>query len=57
MALYPETQTKARAELDRIVGRDRLPCFADRDNLPYLNACVKEVFRWQPALPLGFEIA
>jgi len=53
MVLYPQIQVKAQAELDRIVGNDRLPSFSDRENLPYLNACIKEVFRWQPALPLG----
>ncbi|KIJ46528.1 hypothetical protein M422DRAFT_134348, partial [Sphaerobolus stellatus SS14] len=53
MTLYPDVQAKAQAELDRVVGNDRLPTFSDRENLPYINACVKEVFRWNTALPLG----
>ncbi|KAL4898353.1 cytochrome P450 [Aspergillus ambiguus] len=52
MAIYPETQQKAQAELDR-VARDRLPTFADRANLPYTEAVVKEVLRWLPVAPMA----
>jgi len=52
MALYPEVQKKAQKELDEVIG-DRLPEFNDRPNLPYINAMVKESFRWQPVVPLG----
>ncbi|KAB8249281.1 cytochrome P450 [Aspergillus flavus] len=51
MALYPEAQRKAQEEIDRVVGNSRLPTFADRDNLPYINATVKEVLRWHPVVP------
>lgn len=44
--LYPEVQRKAREEIDRVVGTDRLPNCADRENLPYINAVQKEVMRW-----------
>jgi len=30
MTLYPEVQKKAQAELDHVVGTERLPTFADR---------------------------
>lgn len=53
MAIYPEVQAKAQAELDAVVGPDRLPEFADRDELPYVNAIISELFRWQPVVPLG----
>ena len=53
MVLYPEVQKKAQEELDRVVGSDRLPTFADRKNLPYINALVKESIRWHPVAPLG----
>ena len=53
MALYPEVQKKAQMEIDRVVGMDRLPSFADRPNLPYVDAVVKEVLRWNPVVPLG----
>jgi cytochrome P450 len=55
MTLYPEAQEKARAEIDAVVGSDRLPTFEDRPNLPYVDALVKEVFRWQPVIPLGLS--
>ncbi|KAE8348663.1 cytochrome P450 [Aspergillus coremiiformis] len=53
MALYPDVQKKAREEIDRVVGTGRLPSFSDRDNLPYVNAVVKEVLRWHPATPIA----
>jgi len=53
MVLYPEVQTRAQQELDSVVGRDRLPEFIDRPQLPYINALVKELFRWNPVAPLG----
>ncbi|KAH9987346.1 cytochrome P450 [Russula vinacea] len=34
MLAYPETQARAHAELDAVVGRDRLPTFADQPHFP-----------------------
>ncbi|KAE8316489.1 cytochrome P450 [Aspergillus transmontanensis] len=42
---YPEIQQKAQEELDRVVGRDRLPGIEDEQNLPYCHAIIKEVER------------
>lgn len=53
MANYPDIQAKAQAELKAVVGLDRLPEFSDCDNLPYINAIILELLRWQPVLPLG----
>jgi len=53
MIAFPYTQRKAQAELDTVVGRERMPNLADAPNLPYLCAVIKEVLRWRPALPLG----
>ncbi|EIN09519.1 cytochrome P450 [Punctularia strigosozonata HHB-11173 SS5] len=53
MTLYPDIQKKAQAEIDSVVGTDRLPTLADRPNLPYTDALVKEVFRWHPVAPQG----
>ena len=53
MILYPEVQKRAQEELDSVVGKDRLPSFDDRDNLPYINALAKETLRWNPIAPLG----
>ena len=53
MALYPEVQKKAQAEIDTVVGPKRLPDFHDRPSLPYINAVVKEASRWNLISPLG----
>jgi len=53
MSLYPEVQARAQAEMDQVVGQGRLPAWDDHDSLPYLEALVKEVLRWNPVAPLG----
>lgn len=53
MALHPEVQDKAQAEIDRVIGPDRLPQVADRDSLPYVTAVMREVLRWQPIVTVG----
>ncbi|KAH7343236.1 cytochrome P450 [Rhizoctonia solani] len=45
MALHPEVQAKAQAEITRVIGNDRLPTYGDRDSLPYIEAVYKEVLR------------
>ncbi|EXJ84725.1 hypothetical protein A1O3_05396 [Capronia epimyces CBS 606.96] len=53
MLLRPAVQKKAQAELDAVVGRDRLPSFDDRDKLPYLEKIIQETTRWCPLSPVG----
>ncbi|RPD54280.1 cytochrome P450 [Lentinus tigrinus ALCF2SS1-7] len=53
MVLFPETQQRAQAELDSVIGPDRLPDIRDKEQLPYLSALLVEVFRWQPVVPTG----
>ena len=53
MALHPEVQKKAQAEIDAVVGPDRLPDIEDRPSLPYINALIKELLRWNLVTPLG----
>jgi len=53
MVLNHDVTKKAQEELDRVVGQERLPDFADKDNLPYINAVVKELLRWGPPIPIG----
>lgn len=45
MLLNPDIQKKGQEELDRVVGKDCLPTFADKQNLPYIQAIYYEVMR------------
>ncbi|KAJ5375883.1 cytochrome P450 [Penicillium cosmopolitanum] len=53
MALHPEVALKAQAELDSVVGQDRLPTWEDEQKLSYVRAIIKEVHRWAPIGSLG----
>ncbi|ETN37998.1 uncharacterized protein HMPREF1541_07621 [Cyphellophora europaea CBS 101466] len=53
MVLHPEWQGKARAEVDSVLGDGRVVALSDSPNLPILRACIKEVMRWRPPVPLG----
>lgn len=53
MTLHPIIQAQAQEEIDPVVGVGRLPTLTDRDSLPYVDALIKEVYRWNPVLPLG----
>ncbi|CAH0407358.1 unnamed protein product [Chilo suppressalis] len=51
--LQPEIQDKIHEEIDRVVGRGRLPNLDDRKNMPYTEACLREMMRIEPLVPLG----
>ncbi|KAF9078698.1 cytochrome P450 1 [Rhodocollybia butyracea] len=53
MTQHPEVQSKAQAEIDRVIGRDRLPNFEDRQSLPYVESIYREIMRMHPPLPIG----
>jgi len=40
MVLHPEAKKKAQAELDAVIGKNRLPVLGDRSELPYVTAFV-----------------
>ncbi|XP_046391138.1 methyl farnesoate epoxidase [Ischnura elegans] len=42
---HQEVQKKVRAEIDAVIGRDRLPMLSDRPRLPYTEAVVLECLR------------
>lgn len=52
--LYPKAVKEAQKELDEVVGRERLPTWEDRQQLPYLVAFVSELHRWGSPSPLAF---
>ena len=53
MALNPHVVRKAQEELDSVLGGERLPDFSDQEDLPYIFAIVKELFRWGCPFPIG----
>ncbi|KAI0031585.1 cytochrome P450 [Vararia minispora EC-137] len=56
MLLYPEVQTRAQVQLDSVLGSLEIArplSLQDREHLPYVEALVKEVWRWNPSVPLG----
>lgn len=53
MVLNPHIAKKAREELDRVVGTERLPGMEDRDKLVYLDCVVFESMRWRNVAPTG----
>ena len=55
--MHPDSQKAAQAELDAVVGPDRLPEFSDYDCLPYMRAFVKELTRWHIVTPMGLPHA
>ena len=53
MLHYPEAMKKAQAELDEVIGHERMPGYEDRDTLPYVRALINETLRWRPVAVLG----
>lgn len=53
LVLYPSVQERAQAEVDAIVGRERLPEFDDRPHMPYIDAICRELLRWRMVTPMG----
>ncbi|KAG2044776.1 cytochrome P450 [Suillus americanus] len=56
MVLNPEVQAKAQADIDLVVGKDRLPNFEDRPALPYVEAILRETLRWHPVIPITSDV-
>lgn len=51
--LYPDVVKGAHEELDRVVGRDRMPDFSDEPNLPFIRGIAKETLRWRASTKIG----
>ena len=50
---YPDIQLKVQTELDKVIGRNRLPNLEDRSRLPYTESVIQELLRYCSVAPLG----
>ncbi|XP_076761436.1 farnesoate epoxidase-like [Xylocopa sonorina] len=48
---HPEVMRKVQEEIDRVVGTGRLVTWDDRKSLPYVEATLREVFRYDTLAP------
>ncbi|KAG6867476.1 hypothetical protein C0993_002299 [Termitomyces sp. T159_Od127] len=53
MALNPHVMQKAQEDINRVTEGERLPTFDDWERLPYINAIILEVLRYNTVTPLG----
>ncbi|XP_046550255.1 cytochrome P450 2C15-like [Haliotis rubra] len=51
MVNFPEVQKKIQEEIQRVVGKDRLPGLEDRNKMPYSKAVELELYRYYT--PIG----
>uniref|UniRef100_A0A8H7XNR4 Cytochrome P450 n=1 Tax=Psilocybe cubensis TaxID=181762 RepID=A0A8H7XNR4_PSICU len=54
---FPACLKKAQEEIDELIGDSRLPISTDIDELPYVQAVIKEGHRLRPAVPCGIPHA
>ena len=53
LVTHPHCLQQAHAELDAVVGLERMPTFDDEKDLPYIRALCEEILRWRPVAVLG----
>ncbi|CAB1327322.1 unnamed protein product, partial [Coregonus sp. 'balchen'] len=53
MVVYPDIQERVQAEIDAVVGPDRVPSLTDKGSLPFTEATIMEVQRMTVVVPLA----
>ncbi|XP_065776095.1 cytochrome P450 2C19-like isoform X2 [Muntiacus reevesi] len=54
---HPEVTAKVQEEIDRVIGRHRIPCMQDRSHMPYTDAVVHEMQRYIDLAPTNLPHA
>lgn len=49
---FPSIQSKLQEQIDKVVGRDRLPSIEDKSDLAYLDAFIYETMRYTSFVPV-----
>jgi len=53
MAMYPDVQKRAQAEVDKATRANTLPTFEGRNSMLYISCLLKESQRWIPVAPMN----
>ncbi|XP_067895752.1 cytochrome P450 1C2 [Heterodontus francisci] len=49
---FPQLQSRLQQDIDKVVGRERLPGVEDKARLPYLEAFIYEIMRFTSFVPM-----
>ncbi|KAL4880759.1 cytochrome P450 [Aspergillus karnatakaensis] len=55
--MNPAATQRVRAQVDEVIGPDRIPLLSDQDSLPLLRGFIWEMMRWKSAFSLSLPYA